>query len=205
MQNISISKKIQIPLIISILIGFVIISINYFYSINDMKADIYKKENSSLRSLYTDLSKNKKDIGLTNAINIAENYYTIRALKENNRDIAVKGLSSLSKTFKDNTDFNNIKIHVHDADVKSFVRSWSPEKFGDDLSSFRQSIVQVKETKKPLVTIEVGKAGLVLRGISPVIDTGAYLGSVEFIQGLNSIVSSAKKSDNVDIVVLLDN
>ncbi len=205
MKNVSISRKIQIPLIISILIGFVIIAINYFYSINNMKDDIYKKENSSLRSLYTDLFNSKKDIGLTNAINIAENYYAIRALKENDRTIAMDGLSSLSKTFKDNTDFNNVKIHIHDAHIKSFLRSWSPQKYGDDLSGFRKSIVQVKETNKPLVTIEVGKAGLVLRGISPVMVSGAYLGSVEFIQGLNSIISSAKKSDNVDIIVLLDN
>jgi methyl-accepting chemotaxis protein len=76
MKNVSISRKIQIPLILSILIGFVIIAINYFYSINNMKDDIYKKENSSLRSLYTDLFNSKKDIGLTNAINIAENYYS---------------------------------------------------------------------------------------------------------------------------------
>ena len=165
MKNLSISKKIQIPLILSTLIGFVIIAINYFYSINDMKNEIYKKENSSLKVLYTDLINGKKDIGLTNVINIAENYYTMRSLKENDRNIAINGLSSLSKTFKDNTDFNNIKIHIHDANIKSFLRSWNPKEYGDDLSGFRKSIVKVKEDKKPLVTIEVGKAGLVIRGI----------------------------------------
>ena len=205
MKDLSISKKILIPLMSFILIGFIVIAINYFYSINDMKNSIYEKENSSLRSLYDDLIDNKKDVGLTNAINIAENYYTMRALKENNRNIAVDGLASLSKTFKDNTDFNNIKIHIHDANVRSFLRSWKPDKFGDDLSGFRKSILSVKATKKPLVTIEVGKEGLLLRGLAPVLDAGNYLGSVEFIQGLNSIILSAKKSDNVDIVILLDN
>jgi methyl-accepting chemotaxis protein len=178
---------------------------NYFYSINEMKENLYTKENSSLRALYNDLLNNKKDIAITNVINIAENYYTLRALKENNREIAVEGLSSLSKTFKENTDFNNIKIHIHDADVKSFLRSWSPKKYGDDLSGFRKSIVKVKEDKKPLVAIEVGNAGLVVRGISPVMEAGHYLGSVEFIQGLNSIVKYAKKSENVDIVILMNN
>ena len=130
MKDLSISKKILIPLMSFILIGFIVIAINYFYSINDMKNSIYEKENSSLRSLYDDLIDNKRDVGLTNAINIAENYYTMRALKENNRNIAVDGLASLSKTFKDNTNFNNIKVHIHDANVRSFLRSWKPDKFG---------------------------------------------------------------------------
>lgn len=205
MQHVSISKKIQIPLIFSILVGFVVAAINYFYSINDMKEHLYDQENSSLRTLYTDLLNGKKDIALTNVINIAENYYTLRSLKENNRAIAIEGLASLSQTFKNNTDFNNIKIHIHDADVKSFLRSWKPEKYGDDLSRFRKSLVKVKEDRKPFAAIEVGNAGLVVRGISPVIEGGKYLGSVEFIQGLNSIVKYAQKSENVAIVILMDN
>ena len=204
MNDISIKNKVHIPLILSIVIGFIIIGVNYFYSINSIKENIYNKENQQLRSMYNELLESKKDIGLTNVINIAENYYTLRALKENDREIAIKGLNDLSKKFKENTQFQNIKIHIHDADVKSFLRAWNPNQYGDDLSSFRKSIVKVKEEKKPLITIELGRAGLVLRGIAPVMEDGEYLGSVEFIQGLNSIVKTAKKDYNVDIVVVLD-
>ena len=205
MNNFSISKKIQIPLIVSMLVGFLIISVNYFYSIKNMKDEVYKNENSALRGVYSDLMQAKMDIALTNVINMSENYYTIRALKENNRQIAIDGLGSLSKIFKENTDYNNVKVHIHDANVKSFLRVWKPEKFGDDLSTFRKSIVKVKTDKKPLAAIEVGKEGLLIRGIAPVMENNQYLGSVEFIQGLNSVIKSAKKSDNVDIVILMDN
>lgn len=41
MSNMSISQKLHIPLILSILIGFVIIGINYFYSIDNMEIYIY--------------------------------------------------------------------------------------------------------------------------------------------------------------------
>ena len=61
----------------------------------------------------------------------------------------------------------------------------------------------VKKTKKPIVGVEIGRAGLVLRGIAPILDKDRYLGSVEFIQGLNSISLSSLK-DKVYIVTIMD-
>lgn len=205
MKNMSIGNKVHIPLILSILLGFLVIGINYFYSINQMQEDVYNSENSYLRSTYKDLMDSKESVGLTNAITMADNHYTIKALKEGDRKVAISGLNNLTQTFKDNTQFQNIKIHIHTADVKSFLRSWKPQEFGDDLSSFRHSIVKVKESKKPLTAIEIGNAGLTFRGIAPVMSEGEYLGSVEFMQGLSSVIKAAKSSYSVDIVLLLNN
>ncbi|WP_297440825.1 hypothetical protein [Sulfurimonas sp.] len=47
----------------------------------------------------------KKDIGLTNAINISQNYSVIRSLLENNRTIAINGLKTLSQDFKKYTNY----------------------------------------------------------------------------------------------------
>jgi methyl-accepting chemotaxis protein len=181
MSNLSISKKIHIPLIASIIFGFIIIIMNYFYSIDEMKKNVHKEQEKSLRSLYQESIKSKESIGLTNAINIAKNYDVIRALKENNRKIAIDGLGTISKEFKEFTDYKNIKIHIHDANVHSFLRAWKPKKFGDDLKSFRKTIVSVKKNQKPIVAIELGRAGLVLRGLAPIFDEGNYIGSVEFM------------------------
>jgi len=205
LKSVSISKKIYIPLIASIVIGFIIIYINYLYSIDTLTQDVYKKETVSLKTTYNELMRTKKEIGLTNAINISRNYSVIRALLENNRTIAIEGLQSLSSEFKTYTNYKNIKIHIHDINLHSFVRSWKPEKYGDDLSSFRKTIVAVKKEHKPIVAIELGRAGLVLRGLSPVMMNDAYIGSVEFMQGLNSIVKSAKKMHGFDIAIVMKN
>jgi len=203
MNNLSISQKIHIPLILSILVGFVIIIINYFYSIDEMEEDTYTAQEKSLRSVYKEAINSKYNIGLTNAINIAKNYSVVRALKENNRTIAIDGLSTISKEFKESTNYKNIKVHIHDANVHSFLRAWKPKKYGDDLKSFRKTIVNVKATKKPLVAIELGRAGLVLRGLAPVMDGNNYLGSVEFMQGLNSVVKGARKNHDYDIAIVM--
>ena len=205
MNNMTISQKIHIPLILSIIFGFVVIIVNYLYSIDEMEKDEYTKQEHSLRTVYKESIDGKYSIGITNAINIAKNYSVIRALKENDREIAINGLSTISQEFKDNTNYKNIKVHIHDANVHSFLRAWKPKKFGDDLSSFRKTIVNVKATKKPLVAIELGRAGLVLRGLAPIIEDGEYLGSVEFMQGLNSIVKTERKEYGYEVVIVMKN
>jgi len=205
MNNWSIGQKINIPLIFSILVGIVIILVNYFYSISDIEKNVYKEQAKTLKSLYGEAISSKENIGLTNAINISKNYSVVKALLENNRTIAINGLSSVSKEFKDYTTYRNIKIHIHDANVHSFLRAWKPNKYGDDLSSFRNTILYVKKSQKPLVAIELGRAGLVLRGLSPVMNEGEYLGSVEFIQGLNSIVRNSKKNYNAEVAIVMKN
>ena len=204
-SNMSISSKIHLPLVLSIVIGFIIIIINYIYSIDEMKADVYASESKSLRLTYSEAIKSKENIGITNAINISKNYDVVRALKDNNRTIAINGLVSISKEFKANTDYQNIKIHIHDANAHSFLRAWKPTKFGDDLSGFRKTVVSVKKNHKPLVAIELGRAGLVLRGLSPIIVNGEYLGSVEFMQGLNSIVKHARKTKDYEMAIVMKN
>lgn len=204
-NDLSIGKKIHIPLIASIIFGFVVILVNYYYSMQDMKENVYKTQEKILRSSYKEAISSKENIGLTNAINIAKNYDVVRALKYNDRELAIKGLTLVSKEFKEFTEYKNIKIHIHDAKIHSFLRAWSPEKFGDDLSSFRKTIVDVKKNKQPIVAIELGVAGLILRGLAPIIEEDAYLGSVEFMQGLNSIVEQTRKNDGYEMAIVIKN
>ena len=204
-KNLSISNKIHIPLISAILIGMILILISAFTSIKEIKHDVYQKEQESLFIYIKNQFTSKLDVGLTNAINIASNFDVIEALSHDNRAFAVDGLKKLADIYKESTDYKNIKIHIHTKDVKSYLRHWNPEKYGDDLTSFRHTINKVKETKKPLAAIEVGVAGMVIRGLSPVIKQDEYLGSVEFIQGFNSIIKSASSDLGAKTLVITYN
>lgn len=204
MKDLSISNKIHLPLIASIVIGMCLILYSAYSSINQMEEDIYKSESKSMQVYLQNQLAAKYDVGLTNAINIGSNYNVIEALEYNNIEFAIDGLGKLIKTFKESTPFQNVKIHIHTKDVKSFLRQWSPKKNGDDLSSFRHTILKVKETKKPLIAIELGRAGMVIRGIAPIIKANKYLGSVEFMQGFSSIIKAAKKDIHSDVIVLMD-
>ena len=193
----TISKKFTL---ISLSVTFVAMAIGYFV-LNSYKKtlvqDVYTNITTNLQELANDRIQAKFDVGVSNAISIANDHDIKRALKDNNRELAINALANLSKNMKENTPFQNIKVHVHTKDNKSFLRSWMPQKYGDDLSSFRASIVEVNATKKAINTFESGVAGLSIRSVVPIFgDNGEHLGSLEFMQGINSVVKEFEKNQD---------
>ncbi|RUM67240.1 MAG: hypothetical protein DSZ05_03000 [Sulfurospirillum sp.] len=74
------------------------------------------------------------------------------------------------------------EVQVHDKNLHTFLRSWDFSIKGVPLASFREGLVLVKERKKPLVSIEVGKR-LNIKAISPILKQGKFQGSIEVIEG----------------------
>ncbi|MBB4287066.1 methyl-accepting chemotaxis protein [Roseospira goensis] len=77
-------------------------------------------------------------------------------------------------------DFGVRQFQFHTPPATSFVRIHKPEKFGDDLSGFRKTVVAANQERTPIRGLERGVAGLGMRGVSPVFHDGAHVGSVEF-------------------------
>ena len=191
MKFISLSTKLNIAVsavsLVSIFIGFVVL----FNYLQDIKTDVYTQTQNSLIQSANEKIAAKMRIGITNAISIANDARIKKALKTGKREEAIESLKDISATMKAYTNFHNIKIHLHTKENISFLRNWKIDKYGDDLSSFRDSVVAVNKTHKPITTFEAGRAGLLLRAIIPVTDSNnTYLGSLEFIQGINSIAKS---------------
>ena len=199
----SISKKLHIPLISSMILGVIIISITAFFSIKEIKKDVYEIETEELYNYLEDSLSEKFSVSLTNAILLSKNRNFIDALITNDRVKALKEAKYILDDYKKNTKFKNVKIHLHDKNIHSFLRVWKPKKFGDDLKGFRQSIVALKKTKKPFVTIEVGRAGPTIRGLAPIFDENKnYIGSIEFMQGFESIIKDATHINSTGLVLL---
>ncbi|MBO2621868.1 methyl-accepting chemotaxis protein [Shewanella algae] len=77
-------------------------------------------------------------------------------------------------------DFSVQQFQFHLPPATSFLRVHKPEKFGDDLSGFRQTVVQTNNSKQPIMGLEKGVAGLGIRGLAPMTYQGQHTGSVEF-------------------------
>ncbi len=91
-----------------------------------------------------------------------------------------------------------IKVHFHLPPGKSFLRVWKPKKFGDDISSFRKTVVDVLNTGLPVKGIEAGRVGLAIRGVAPIFDEHSKkpIASVEVITNLASVVNAFEKRTN---------
>jgi len=204
LKNLSIQKKFIIISIIITVIMLVLsfLILNYFES--QTEAHVYSQTKKELQHYLKDNIKEKMDVGISNAISMANDGRIKKTLRTGDRKWGLMSLIPFSKEMKENTSFKNVKVHIHTKDNKSFIRGWKPDKYGDDLSSFRASVVKVNQTGKPVNTMELGKAGLSLRSVVPIKDDdGTHLGSLEFIQGLNSV---AKKFDenNDGFLLLMD-
>ncbi|WJG10357.1 methyl-accepting chemotaxis protein [Aliiglaciecola sp. LCG003] len=104
------------------------------------------------------------------------------------------------------TDFSARQFQYHLPPATSFLRLHKPEKFGDDLSSFRNTVVESNRNKAVIVGLEKGVAGLGIRGISPVSYKGQHVGSVEFGMSFGQpFFENFKRKYNVDISLYLKN
>jgi len=196
------TKFVNVSILVSlvtILLGYSIL--NMYKSTIDK--EVYDNTQKVLISDYHEYMNAKFDIGITNAFSIANDGYIKYSLNQNNRNIAIDSLKSINQTLKNGTAFKNVKVHIHTTDNKSYLRNWKVDKFGDDLSSFRSSVVTVNRTQKGVNGFEVGKAGLSLRSVVPIIDEGKHLGSLEFMQGLNSVAKLFDKTGD-GFLLLMD-
>ncbi|RLA80546.1 MAG: chemotaxis protein, partial [Epsilonproteobacteria bacterium] len=202
----SIGGKINLTIISISLLSLVVAFFVLFYFEHKTEVEVYKETQKSMQNIATSKLNTKKSIGITNAISIANDGRIKKSLRINDRKWAILSLQSVSKNMKQNTSFKNIKVHLHTKENKSFVRNWKINKFGDDLSSFRASVVQVNKTSKPVTTFEVGNAGLSLRSVACVLDdNGKQLGSLEFMQGLNSVAKAFNKSKSAFVLLMDEN
>ena len=184
---ITISLATLAVLIISVLISLKIMS--------DIKDDNYNSIRNEMLSILQNKINSKMEVGITNAVSVASNADILLAIAENDKDLAYEVITDIIKKYQNFTEFKNVKVHIHTADEKSFLRSWARDKNGDDLSSFRHTINHVKKTQEPLSSIEVGVVGLILRSIVPIMDEFGYNGSLEYLQGFEHLVESFRKNE----------
>ncbi len=108
----------------------------------------------------------------------------------------------LYKELQENTSLN--VFHFHLPPAISFLRLQKPSKFGDDLSSFRKTVVTVNTNHSSIAAIEKGKAGLSIRAVVPIDYEGEHVGSVEFGAPLdNAFFSRIKRIIGEDISLVV--
>lgn len=79
MKNWSISQKVHIPLVASIAIGFVIVLLNYWVSVDQIRENVYAAQSKEMTTVYEEAIEAKKNVGITNAISISKNSAIIGA------------------------------------------------------------------------------------------------------------------------------
>lgn len=93
------------------------------------------------------------------------------------------------------------QFQFHTAPATSFYRAHKPAKFGDDLSSFRHTVVEVNKMGKRVVGLERGRAGYGIRAVVPVRYQGQQVGSVEMGGSLQAVIKGFTDGSGIKAAV----
>ncbi|MBU0808054.1 MAG: methyl-accepting chemotaxis protein [Gammaproteobacteria bacterium] len=201
-SNIKIGQRIAISLVLLLALTVAVLVSVFLSRFNNVIAEAEQRE---LRGLFNNIST-----AIASEAVMSERLSALvaglpdvqQAMANGDRarlaDLFVPGYANM----KEHYDLRQFQFHQPPA--TSFLRVHEPAKFGDDLSSIRQTVVQVNTQHRPLNGIEAGVAGLGIRGVAPIQANGRHVGSVEF--GLSfgqPFFESFKQRYNVDVAMML--
>ena len=129
------------------------------------------------------------------------------------REMLRRDLAPVLEGYKDIAG-KDFQLHFHLPNGRSLVRLWRKKQakrdgawvdISDDLSSFRQTVLDVNRTGQPVQGIELGRGGFVIRGLAPIKGPdGKQLGSVEVLVDFAPILKAASKEKGQDILLYMN-
>jgi methyl-accepting chemotaxis protein len=176
LPNLSLRNLLLIVISLSMII--IISSLSYFIYSN-MSAEIIDQEEEKLNGIAKTIDTKLNDLleeGEIAVKLIAKNTAVQSAFADRDREML---RNMLLNSYQDiSQEMAQFQFHLPDS--TSFLRLHNPDKYGDDLSSFRFTVNQANQEQKMISGIEEGRGGYGLRVVSPVEYQGRHLGTVEF-------------------------
>lgn len=172
----SLKNKITFGIIVMLV---VMLAITGVYMANSTNKLLEENENQRLNSLSDYIEEDiykELEIARLSAINIANSREVKEAFAKRDRE-ELLGLT-LGTYKKVNDKFSQAQFHLPDS--TSFLRLHMPEKYGDDLSGFRNTVNLANKTKKEVSGLEEGVAGFGMRVVLPIEYEGKHVGTFEY-------------------------
>jgi methyl-accepting chemotaxis protein len=183
---------VSVGLLVSLLITAFLIK-----AYQNESAVLVKSKESSFNAEYQRFLESIHDTAFT-SYSMAE---LVASMPEVQKSLAEKKRSRLLKLtlplYLSGREKLNIKqFQFHLPPATSFLRLHKVNKYGDDLSGFRLTVLEANQEKKPKYGIEKGRFGLGFRGVAPVVYQGKHVGTVEFGSKLNDKFLDRQKQEN---------
>ena len=186
-------------LALSLLVSFALLKL----SLIKTEKELLEKRATFLHEVLAQEMKAKEDVWFMNSLQIANNPIIKESIALDKRKDIIEEIKVIGKTFKENTNFKNINIHIIDKSLHSYLKSWKHSSFGESLG-YSSAYKKVKSTKKPCVVMEASSKGLRMKGLFPIMKDSNFLGILNFEGGLNSIKRNLKPR-NIEFLYLINN
>jgi methyl-accepting chemotaxis protein len=202
-RNIGISMRFVIATVVAVILVLFATQLTTF---NYMKDMLRTAEQNEISEIYENVVASVASEGrLARAMSalVAGIPDVQKAFAERDREtlesLFIPGFAKLK------SEYGVRQFQFHEPPATSFLRVHKPAKFGDDLSSFRFTVIETNQSKKPIQGLEVGVGGLGVRGLVPVSYEGKHVGSLEFGMSFGqAFFDDYAKQHHVDLELYID-
>jgi len=152
LKNLKLAWRIGLGFAAAILITVLLGSLIVFDHMQDMIREAERKELSRLYDSAKGELKSQARMAETLAALVANIPQARQAFAEDQRQVLADMFVPAFKKLK--SDYLFKQFQFHEPNAHSYLRVHKPEKFGDDLSSFRKTVVETNKQRKPIQGIE---------------------------------------------------
>jgi PAS domain S-box-containing protein len=183
-KSLSLKWKLLIPLLFFAFVGTT--SLTTLGLTSQQRLIIEEEEKTLLRYHHRFLEEldQKETQAMSLATMIAENTQVQALLAQRDRQALIDLLMHTYVELK--MYFNVEQFHFHLPGAVSFLRLHYLERFGDDMSLYRKTILDALKTGRPVGGLELGATGYGIRAVAPVYYNLAIVGTVEIGNSFDS-------------------
>ena len=180
----------KVALVCSLVLIFIVatLTINGAYSVEKALKQVEENDMEFVLNGVENSLQSQFDLLTIGTIPIVENEQIIEAFAARDRE----RLAQLTLPIMEQLNSQGIRqFHFHLPDATSFFRVQSPEEYGDDLSSFRHTVVEANKQQTLVSGLEGGVSGAGFRYVVPLSYNNEHVGTVELGMGITEDLKSS--------------
>jgi len=199
----SVSRKVLIPVVSLVILVITILAGYNQYLTTQIERTQETQELNRIESLVQADIQSLETLALGLAIEAANNPEVQAAFAAGDRDRLTELMLPTYEIA--NKEFAVKQFVFHKPPAINFLRLQQLDKFGDDLSDIRATVVEANTERTIVQGLEIGRAGLGVRGVVPVTYQGRHIGVVDVGIDIGpAFLEDLKQKYGVDAQFLLD-
>jgi len=201
-KRMKVSSKLMLAILFIVFVLITIQGVMSWTSYEKQKATLIEKASAGKEMLMSEIN-NIAHTHLKMATIISEIQRVKEAIINRDRNELLKVVAPIVKRLNPNGSTSHPKVHFEIPPGISFLRVWEPNKYGDNVAQYRPDIKKVLTLGQSICGIEVGHAGISVRGIAPIFLEGKSkpIGCVEVFGTLGEVAKVIKNLTHQNIAI----